>query len=124
MRVLWLVQYTVQQYLREYANGFIYSFASRINSRQQYVSRRPIALRSLNISLPRAGLFLWLAPVMQGALTSQREAEDARETLAAALARANARIAELTSKAAQLTRYVRRCLSPLSSTAVAIAVYI
>lgn len=40
----------------------------------------------------------------EGALTSQREAEDARETLAAALARANARIAELTSKAAQLTR--------------------
>ena len=39
------------------------------------------------------------------AATGKREADDARESLAAALGRANARIAELTSKSAQLARY-------------------
>ena len=39
------------------------------------------------------------------AATGKREADNARESLAAALGRANARIAELTSKSAQLARY-------------------
>lgn len=70
-------------------------------------------VRSLKITCCVTAMCVF-AGVMQGALTSQREAEDARETLAAALARANARIAELTSKAAQLTRYFRRaCLRSL-----------
>lgn len=41
----------------------------------------------------------------QAAASTKQEADDARENLAAALGRANARIAELTSKYAQVNRY-------------------
>jgi len=44
-------------------------------------------------------------PRFQEASSGRSRAEDARDTSAAALARANARIAELTSKSAQLTRW-------------------
>lgn len=53
----------------------------------------------------------------QGAIAGRKEADAARETLAASLGRANARIAQLTSQNSQLTRYgsAGACLARLAA---------
>lgn len=64
---------------------------------------------------PQLGLCVSrLVLLVQESSTSQQEADEAREGLASALVRANARIAELTAKSANLTRWRCRTFSSYS----------